>query len=171
MSQQNSSTRVSSTQNSKQQLSTKQQAGLNALLAFAERLNSFQEQQFTCLVTQGENRITIKDEEDKIEEAVLFNYFREHDSEKMQDLCNFYPEEVLELFEIVKPVMLGAEGCGRRSKYCALDRFLITLSHWKHAQQFNKDGLDFGLDAGVANTLFRRTMKLIDEPLKEKLRT
>lgn len=72
----------------------------------------------------------------------------------MKSLCSFYPDEVLKLFEVVKPALLRGEGRGRKSKYLALDRFLITLAHLKHAQNFNKTGLDYDLDPSVANTMF-----------------
>ncbi len=63
----------------------------------------------------------------------------------------------MDLYEKVKSTFLRSEGRGKKPKYSGLDRFIITLSHLKHAQHFNKFGFDFDLDASSANQLFHRT--------------
>ncbi len=108
---------------------------------------------------------------DEETDAPLFNSIvnKPNGDDKMRVLTNFFPDEVLELFEIVKPSILASENRGKKAKYSGLDRFIITLSHLKHAQQFNKMGLDFGLDGSVANTMFHRTVDICQTPLRERL--
>src|SRR5690349_13702434 len=110
------------------------QAMQDDLLSHAEELKESQSSQFHNFVLNDDDMDLNEILEEEHEQGTLFDAIvnRLNGDEKMQTLTNFYPDEILEIYE-VKRDLLQNESRGKRPKYNALDRFVITLAHCKHA--------------------------------------
>lgn len=150
----------------------KSRFNLDVLLSHAEELDELQTTEYNNKVDNADESELFEPDNEEEEEAPLYNSIisKRNGREKLRALCNFYPEELFELWEIIKPNVLSAQNRGKKPKYGGLDRFIIVLSHLKHAQTFKKFGLDFDLDETSACTMFHNSVAVIDKPLKKKLR-
>jgi hypothetical protein len=66
---------------------------------------------------------------------------------------------------MVKRAVLHSEKRGQKPKIKPLDHLLLVLSHVKHAQSFDKFGLDFGVKQATVNTTFHSMLKILEVPL------
>lgn len=153
----------------------RQEVTIDALLERTEELDEVQTKNYNQQIEDIDGADTgepLDEEFDEEDVTTIYSHVmsKSGGSEKLRTLTNYYPGELLELWSIVKKHVLKKRGRGKKSSVAPMDRFIITLAHLKHTQQFNKLGLDFGIDQSTANTLFHETLSIIDAPLKRALR-
>jgi hypothetical protein len=140
---------------------------IDRLVNRAGELNDAQNEAYNCMVNLPEPQNSFTEELEPVENASLFNRIVSdlHGTANMKTLYGFYPSEVLEIWEIIKRTVLHSEKRGQKPKIKPLYRLLLVLSHVKHAQLFDKFGLDFGVKQATANTTFHSMLKILEVPL------
>jgi len=107
------------------------------------------------------------DEEDETQDAPLLHAMYGRNDKNLLIMTGFKYDQIIQLWEIVKPTILASVGRGRKSRYGPLDTFYLVLVHLKYAENYAKFGLDYNMDAAQACRMIVKAIKLLRKPLEE----
>jgi hypothetical protein len=136
----------------------------NSIISQYEELSREQEERF---VTSQEEEVDVDDDDELQSIAPTLKRFMDstNDDRLLISMTNFNFQEIIEIWEVVKPNLLRRRHRGRKQKYSPLDSLFLILIFVKHKPTMELFGHEYGLDKSVVERMFDTVVDECGEPL------